>query len=139
MAWYPTPGEQAVAQRYLWRDLSKRLLQRWLWHLERLQLSRGYNLGGWSQVWRQMRGNWLGSAHGLWGQDLWQGRWLGHWNRLEGKKKRSLVLRHRRNPVLLEHACTCLYMHALAHLHIHSHIHTKSHMLRHITYIYTPA
>lgn len=39
-------------------------------------------MGGWSQVWRQMRGHWLDSAHGLWGQDLRQGRWLGHWKRL---------------------------------------------------------
>jgi hypothetical protein len=133
-----------MGQRYLRRDLSKRL-QRWLWHLERLQLSRGHDLGGWSQVWRQMRGYWLDSAHGLWGQDLWQGRWLGHWKRLEEEKEalcsdtgETQCPSHR-----LAQACTSLHLLTYINppLHVHSHIYTQIHTHTHsghITCIYTP-
>lgn len=110
-----------MVQRYLRRDLSKRL-QRRLRHLERLQLSRGHHLGGWSQVRRQMRGHWLDSAHGLRGQDLWQGRWLGHWKRLE-EEKGALLLRHKRNLVTLKHACTRSPTYTLPHIHSDSQPH----------------
>lgn len=117
-----------MGQRYLWRDLSERL-QRWLRHLERLQLSRGHYLGGWSQVWRQMRGHWLDSAHGLRGQDLWQGRWLGHWERLEEEK--GALCSDTKDPRM------CVHMLTLTHLHIHSHIHTRMHTHSHINCINT--
>lgn len=95
-----------MGQRYLWRDLSERL-QRWLRHLERLQLSRGHYLGGWSQIWRQMRGHWLDSAHGLRGQDLWQGRWLGHWERLEEEK--GALCSDTKDPRMCSHSLICIY------------------------------
>lgn len=58
-------------------------LQRHRWHLDGRRLHRGH-LGGRSQVWRQVSGHRLERVHGLWGQDLRQGRWLGQW-RLEGE------------------------------------------------------
>lgn len=70
--------------RYLRRDLSKWLQGHW-WHLEGLQLSRGH-LGGWSQVRRQVGGHWLEGAHGLRGQDLLHGCWLGQRRRLQGDR-----------------------------------------------------
>lgn len=56
-----------------------------------------------------MRGHWLDSAHGLWGQDLRQGRWLGHWKRLEEEKE---ALRSDTEEIqcplhMLAHARTC--------------------------------
>lgn len=111
MSWHPTPGEQAMGQRYLRRDLSKRL-QRWLCHLERLQLSRGHYLGGWSQVWRQMRGHWLDSAHGLWSQDLRQGRWLSHWKRLEEERELCAQTQKKSSDLL---TCMLIGSHSLPH------------------------
>lgn len=120
---------------YLRRDLSKRL-QRWLRHLERLQLSRGHHLGGWSQVWRQMRGHWLDSAHGLRGQDLWQGRWLGHWKRLVEEKG---VLCSDTKEI---HNDPPLHIHTRSYAHTHSsaytlpHTHSDSHTQPHHLHIY---
>lgn len=76
-------------ERYLWGDLSKWLQGRRR-HLERLQLSRGHHLGGWSQVRRQVGGRWLQRAHRLWGQDLRQGYRLGQERRLERERGASL-------------------------------------------------
>lgn len=100
-----------MGQRYLRRDLSKRL-QRWLCHLERLQLSRGHYLGGWSQVWRQMRGHWLDSAHGLWSQDLRQGRWLSHWKRLEEERELCAQTQKKSSDLL---TCMLIGSHSLPH------------------------
>lgn len=118
----PAHGQQkdgAGEVQYLRGDLCE-WLQRHQWHLDGRRLRRGH-LRGRSQVWRQVNGHWLKRAHGLWGQDLWQGCCLGQ-RRLEeeGRLLHSIPLRCHRCSDMTEIISECAHTYAYPHTYLHT-------------------